>query len=347
MFDTPPSNLPVEPTQPKPPLTPPVPLLTKEGLGEVSPNVDKVPGTGKKEPEDIFAELDKSAPATTTVRPVVEESRRSPIKIIILLVLILAVVGLIGGAIWYFFVRSSSVATEKTVAPSSAQAVVPAESEPIVEVPPALPEPQPEIPPPVSITTPAPNESSEVAVVPPNGVDSDGDGLTDAEETIFGTDKSVTDSDGDGFADGSEAKSLYDPAIAKTKLASSDRFQTVKIGSVNSALIPETWTSAETEVGITINTYTPALFLISILSLADKPDDLTFENWVLSESALPVSELTPFTTSAGYNAWRSSDGLVTVVIAGAEAFIVRYGVNDAASVDFRALYGMFVDTLKE
>ena len=144
-----------------------------------------------------------------------------------------------------------------------------------------------------------------------------------------------------------KSKSGYDPTVPKAKLASSDRFQTVKIGSVNSALIPETWTSAETEVGITINTYTPALFLISILSLADKPDDLTFENWVLSESALPVNELTPFTTSAGYSAWRSPDGLATVVIAGAEAFIVRYGVNDAASVDFRALYGMFVDTLKE
>lgn len=332
MFDNPPSNLPIEPA---PPTASPPPVDKVPGTG-----VDKVPGTGKKEPEDIFAELDKTAHAATTAEPVMEEPRRSPVKIIILLVAILAVVALIGGAFWYFFVRPSSVVSEKTVAPSSAPAVVPAESEPIVEVPPALPEPPPEVPAPIPLAPP-------VAAVTPEGTDSDNDGLTDAEEAIFGTNISVSDSDGDGFTDGSEVKSGYDPAIPKAKLASSDRFQTVKIGSVNSAFIPETWTSVDTEVGITINTYTPALFLISILTLADKPDNLTFENWALSASALPVNELTPFTTSVGYKAWRSSDGLATVVIAGTEAFIVRYGVNNAASVDFRALYGMFVDTLKE
>jgi hypothetical protein len=296
-------------------------------------------GTGKKEPEDIFAELDKTVPAATSAQQVMEAPRRSPLKIVIVSVVILAVVALIGGAFWYLFVRSSSTTTETQTTPSSAPAVVPAEAEPIVEVPPALPEPPPEIPVPVPLAPP-------VVAVTPEGTDTDNDGLTDAEEAIFGTDSSVPDSDGDGFTDGSEVKSGYDPSTAKAKLASSARFQTVKIGSVNSALIPETWTSAETEVGITINTFTPALFLISIPTLADKPDDLTFENWVLSASALPVNELTPFTTSAGYKAWRSSDGLVTVVITGDEAFIVRYSVNDATSVDFRALYGLFIDTIR-
>ena len=37
-------------------------------------------------------------------------------------------------------------------------------------------------------------------------MDTDNDGLTDAEEAIFATDMSLTDTDADGFADGSEVE---------------------------------------------------------------------------------------------------------------------------------------------
>lgn len=43
------------------------------------------------------------------------------------------------------------------------------------------------------------------------GVDSDGDGLTDSEERLFSTDPQKPDSDGDGFFDGEELKKLFDP----------------------------------------------------------------------------------------------------------------------------------------
>ena len=36
------------------------------------------------------------------------------------------------------------------------------------------------------------------------GVDSDGDGLTDEQEALFGTDPTRVDSDGDGVPDGSD-----------------------------------------------------------------------------------------------------------------------------------------------
>ncbi|MDD5527357.1 MAG: hypothetical protein PHO56_00030 [Patescibacteria group bacterium] len=43
-------------------------------------------------------------------------------------------------------------------------------------------------------------------------IDSDNDGLSDAEEAIFGTDPNKADTDGDGYLDGAEVLSLYDPA---------------------------------------------------------------------------------------------------------------------------------------
>lgn len=41
--------------------------------------------------------------------------------------------------------------------------------------------------------------------------DSDHDGLSDAEEKVYGTDPSNADTDGDGYSDGVEVKSGYDP----------------------------------------------------------------------------------------------------------------------------------------
>jgi Bacterial TSP3 repeat len=42
-------------------------------------------------------------------------------------------------------------------------------------------------------------------------VDSDGDGLLDADEAAFGTDPGFADSDGDGWLDGDEVSIGTDP----------------------------------------------------------------------------------------------------------------------------------------
>lgn len=42
-------------------------------------------------------------------------------------------------------------------------------------------------------------------------LDSDGDGLTAAEESFYGTDPDVADTDGDGFNDGEEVRAGFDP----------------------------------------------------------------------------------------------------------------------------------------
>jgi hypothetical protein len=62
----------------------------------------------------------------------------------------------------------------------------------------------------VPTTTPS---SSVVPVEPAAAIiDSDGDGLSDSEEALFGTNANLTDSDGDGFSDSAELENLYNPA---------------------------------------------------------------------------------------------------------------------------------------
>lgn len=58
-------------------------------------------------------------------------------------------------------------------------------------------------------------------------LDSDKDGLTDAEEKLYGTDSKKSDSDGDGYSDGVEVKSGYDP----TKPAPGDKLASLKVGN--------------------------------------------------------------------------------------------------------------------
>ncbi|MBU1907595.1 fibronectin type III domain-containing protein, partial [Patescibacteria group bacterium] len=52
----------------------------------------------------------------------------------------------------------------------------------------------------------------EKPTLPPAGLDSDSDGITDLEETLFGTYTRNPDTDGDGFLDGNEVFHLYNPA---------------------------------------------------------------------------------------------------------------------------------------
>lgn len=56
-------------------------------------------------------------------------------------------------------------------------------------------------------------ETSETAVSNPTG-DDDDDGLTNAEEVVWGTDPQNPDTDGDGFNDGDEVAAGHNPTIA-------------------------------------------------------------------------------------------------------------------------------------
>jgi parallel beta-helix repeat protein len=53
--------------------------------------------------------------------------------------------------------------------------------------------------------------TGEVSAMTSEGIDSDGDGLTDEEEAILGTDPNDPDSDGDGYSDGEEVNMGTDP----------------------------------------------------------------------------------------------------------------------------------------
>lgn len=70
----------------------------------------------------------------------------------------------------------------------------------------------------IGAANPAPHADAAAAAVPTVpyrfDVDTDGDGLADAKEFVYGTDPHAADTDGDGYSDGGEVANGYDPSIA-------------------------------------------------------------------------------------------------------------------------------------
>ncbi|HLC90123.1 MAG TPA: thrombospondin type 3 repeat-containing protein [Patescibacteria group bacterium] len=76
--------------------------------------------------------------------------------------------------------------------------------------------------------------------------DSDGDGLTEAEENLFGTNAQASDSDNDTYSDGSELLVFYDPTKAAAPLSASSLFSTYRHPNY-SIIYPSAWTLREAD----------------------------------------------------------------------------------------------------
>lgn len=312
-----------------------------------------MPSSGKKEPEDIFAGLDTGAEVPPMAGPMTGPAPwRSPIKMILAIVAGIVVIAGIGFAAWYFLIRREAPLAVTPAPPTSTPSVVPSQPEPVVEVPPAVPvtEPPPgtNVPLPTNAvetpTSAAPTPPVSVSAAP--GLDRDNDGLTDAEEALFGTDPQNPDTDGDTYQDGAEARSGYDPTSAKTALVAVGRFKLVNVRSIATAFIPSSWTEEGAAGTQYINTGTAENFQITERQLADKPADLALGDWFAADAGVAPVTLRAFRTRGGYDAWQTEDGRTAYVAIGQTVLVVRYASDASTTVEFRALYDLFVNTLK-
>ncbi|MFA5020477.1 MAG: hypothetical protein WC517_00200 [Patescibacteria group bacterium] len=206
----PPSNLPFG--QPQNPFMPPPPA-------NIPPIANNLPPPAFQPPVNQFAPVPNSAPQTedmfaATDRPASPASgyaaqpaafpayqpgpRISDTdlfggggtpwgKIITIIIIVLVAIGGIGAAIWGYNYWISGL---KPTAPAAETPVAPAAAAPAITAPAA------ETPAVIATTT----------VVAETVVDSDGDGLTDSEETALGTDPQKADTDSDGLTDWAEIK---------------------------------------------------------------------------------------------------------------------------------------------
>jgi hypothetical protein len=342
MFDSTPPNLPVEPTptmppmpsgaaapksSPTPPQAPPIPMVSR----------------GKKEPEDIFSDMDQGGRPMKAETPEMGEEPRSgpPFKLIGLILGAVVLLGAIGFAVWTFVLKPSAAPVPPVVigAPKTPE---------VVEKPPVIDQTQPVTQPPSGVNIPAPQPITPpapppVAVEPAppavEGADADSDGLTDAEEAYYGSDPANADTDGDGYADGSEVAILFSP-LAKNALLGAEPFMTTEAWSGWSFLLIKPWSVVQEQDKTYVTTGSAGRFN---LMLGQNPNRQPLADWIGSAQAAGMTSLK---TKGGLDALRTADGFTTYIASDDMMLIVTYDLNGEGTINYRTSYQMFVNSLR-
>ncbi len=174
----------------------------------------------------------------------------------------------------------------------------------------------------------------------PKGTDTDGDGLTNAEELALGTDISKKDTDGDGFEDGSELGSGYDPLSKGNKIGQSTGIKEETIGDLT-IFVPKTW---ERQAGmggtVVVKTGTPSTFSLSMSTFANGG---TLMDWVVAQNlGTMVTDYETSKSADGFEVVYSKNGLTAWMLQGNTVTMFRYATNGAAAKDFESLFDLAV-----
>ncbi len=284
-------------------------------------------------------------PAPSALKVKDFRERPSVLKWIAIVLTALIVLSGLGFAAWYFLIRIPSMEPEPVVLkePMPAEQIEkpPVIEEPIiVETPPA----NLNIPPPVPITpgVSSATETSRENLQPTEGKDADADGLTDAEEILYGTDQTKKDTDDDGFMDGSEVMSLYSPTAKSWPLSAEQSMQKQTWKNWN-FMIPGVWSLTEDPVfpeRLIITTDESARIKVEAETL---PPDSTLEQWAPAN----FQPYKSFSTKNGVQVLQPQSSLnVYYAALGDSILIVTYDLNGDLSFEYRTSLMMFINSLK-
>lgn len=198
-----------------------------------------------------------------------------------------------------------------------------------------------------SVTTPAtPPPPPEAPKLPPAGLDSDSDGLTDLEEPLYGTNPKDPDADKDSFLDGNEVFHLYNPAGKQgVTLLQSGLVKVFESAVGWRVLAPTTWQAATADGGLkgTITTGHGETFSMSV---EDNPENQSLLDWYLSKNpGVLSSQVSAIRTKSGYEGLEGADQLTAYFAWGNKVFIFRYDLDDQPFVNFRTTFEMMKNSL--
>ncbi|MBI5071693.1 hypothetical protein HZB93_02240 [Candidatus Falkowbacteria bacterium] len=180
----------------------------------------------------------------------------------------------------------------------------------------------------------------------PSSLDTDNDGLTDVEESLFNTDKNNADTDGDSYSDSLELVNLYNPTgVAPQKIEETDL---VKIYSNQifkySIFYPTSWSAraldaTEREV---LFTSTTGEFVQVIVD--DNLSRQPLLDWYLAEA--PGAEYSNISTKSGLSGIQSSDGLNVYFASGDKIYVISYNVGIKTELNYKTTFLMMVKSFK-
>ena len=309
-----------------------VPIYTMpEKFFGLEPGV-KIPEAPKVIIKEVIKEVPSKPPPPKT--PPKISKRKWPYIVIA----VVGVILLLGGA--SFFVLKPYLF--KKPVPTAPKVVAPAPVKPKEVIPPP---PQP------ATTTPEIPEVAEEKI--PLGwksaLDTDGDGLTDVEETTYGTDPNKPDTDEDGYLDGHEVFHLYNPnGRTPIKLLDTGAVKIYKNESMSYEIFyPATWSVEviEEEKG-QVMFRAPSGEFVQIL-VEENPKHLPIVNWYLEISpGVSVGQLETFVTKSNLDGIKSPDRLNAYFSSNSSVFVISYNIGARAEANFYRTFEMMLNSFK-
>lgn len=276
--------------------------------------------------------------------PVIKETRTSLVTMVVLgLGIILILV--LGG--WLTYLNFFAPAPEPVV-PS------------VVVVPPAVivPKDEPAVVPPVEPEV-APTVEPDLEPIVPEAitldslstVDTDADGLTDAEEVLLGTDEALPDTDADGFLDGEEVVNLYNPlGTDPARLEFTDLVSTY-VNPIRGYDIfyPRKWIARALDQSSNEVYFTSSVGEFVSVTTHDNTEQVTLTAWLLAENPdLTIDDLETFTSELGLDGIKLANGFSVYYSLGSSVYELTYnvGLRDEVSYPhlFEMMYQSFVFT---
>jgi len=198
-----------------------------------------------------------------------------------------------------------------------------------------------------TIPTPPP-PPPEQPKLPPAGLDSDSDGLTDLEETaVYRTDSYKPDTDGDGFLDGNEVYNLYSPiGVAPARLVDSGLVKAITGTAGWSMLIPKDWTTSDATPDGSKLTVVSGHGEMFKLAIEDNPNHLSVVDWYLAKHPEAKTEqILKYKSKHGYEGIIGADQLTTFIPWGDKIFTFAYDLDGQTFINYRTTYYMMLNSL--
>lgn len=182
--------------------------------------------------------------------------------------------------------------------------------------------------------------------LPPGGLDSDSDGLSDLEEPLYGTDRQSPDADKDKFLDGNEVFHLYNPAAqAPVRLVDSGLVKLLRSDVGWSIFVPTAWqtTLDDRTGGGTAATGRGEQFIVA---LQENPNHLPLVDWYVGNyPGTTVSSLRPMTTKGGLEGVFAPDRMTAYFAWDGKVFSLRYDIDGQTYINYRTTYEMMLNSL--
>lgn len=257
-------------------------------------------------------------------------------KLVFFVIVGVLFLGVVGGAIWYFTRGLATPAPETTLSPT-----------------PTIPEPTsvPVQPPPTAPTAEAPTSPEAPPLAPAEltpASDADADFLTEAEESLYGSQAMIPDTDSDGFLDGHEVFNLYNPSGLAPERLEATGFVTrfAHPTYAYELLYPKTWQllPEATAREISFQSATRESIAVSIL---DNPEQVTAR--AFAETNAPQGTITDWTANKANIAGvlvEEAIQLRGIFGVGDFLYVVHYALPAQGTPAYRKTFEMMLNSFK-